>query len=1337
MPASPCRSRWAAESLLNSSSGTLTLNGAIDENGFPLTLEADNGPTTLNGQVSGSGGLVKVGGGEVVLAVANTYSGTTQINAGTLDIQNALSLGATDGTVATETTVNGGTLTLDGSFTVSNDLLTLANGTLQSNGNAGWADNVDLAGNYDDYFSPSGGDTLTLSGNVTGSAYVEEYSGGLLVLQGTDTFTMDYVYESTLEVDGSLSRLNRLEGGTLQGSGTIAGGTFYYGYNGPNYIYSTGTIGDINNINPSTLTIDPAGPMATGILDTGSLDMGGEGTLAFELNGDTAGSGYDQLQAAGTVNVGGTDLQVTLGYTPSVGQQFTLIENNSGAAVAGTFNGLGEGSLLVVGGVVFQISYLGGASGNDVTLTRVAADVWTGGGADNHWSTAANWAGDTAPSAGDNLIFPSGPTKTSTNNDFAAGTAFGSIAISGSGYTLAGNAVTLETGLSDSGGNATVSLPITLGAAESLLNSSSGTLTLNGAIDENGFPLTLEADNGPTTVNGQVSGSGGLVKAGYGEVVLAVANTYTGTTQVNAGTLDIQNAQSLGATDGTAATETTVNGGTLTLDGSFAVSNDLLTLTNGTLQSNGNAGWADNVDLAGNYDDYFSPSGGDTLTLSGNVTGSAYVEEYSGGLLVLQGTDTFTMDYVYESTLEVDGSLSRLNRLEGGTLQGSGTIAGGTFYYGYNGPNYIYSTGTIGDINNINPSTLTIDPAGPMATGILDTGSLDMGGEGTLAFELNGDTAGSGYDQLQAAGTVNVGGTDLQVTLGYTPSVGQQFTLIENNSGAAVAGTFNGLGEGSLLVVGNVVFQISYLGGTSGNDVTLTVLDHYPATAVIATGGFSFAATEGTNSAVQTVATFTDPDPSTLIDYQAMVDWGDHTSSIATVANGGIVQSGGTFYIKLRHDYAEEGSDTITTFITHEGLDSNTVTSTATVADAPLTAGVVSASGGVAGSTATTLSATFTDGNPEAPTSDFSGTINWGDGSPSTPDITTFTSSAVTGSDGSYTVSGSHQYATAGSHDITVTINDVGDSSTSDTGSTTVSKAPTSISGVTASQSVTYGTSSITLGGTVSQNGSGIYPTGTVKVCIDGVNATSTSISSANGSFSATFNPSAIPASATAYTISYSYGGDSNYDAANNTSTTLTVDQAPTSTTLSATATTLVYGNSDTFTATVSSPVGPPSVGTVTFMDGATQLAQVTLDSADLGVATLTEPRLPAGFYVVTASYSDTVDSNFTASTSPAGPITTVAGDGDYGYSGDNRAATAAELSIPKPLPWMPRGTSSSPTPTTTGSARWSRPPERSSPWRATALTATTATGSRPPPPNCRTHSASPWIPRGTSSSPT
>ncbi len=43
----------------------------------------------------------------------------------------------------------------------------------------------------------------------------------------------------------------------------------------------------------------------------------------------------------------------------------------------------------------------------------------------------------------------------------------------------------------------------------------------------------------------------------------------------------------------------------------------------------------------------------------------------------------------------------------------------------------------------------------------------------------------------------------------------------------------------------------------------------------------------------------------------------------------------------------------------------------ASVSDAALTAGTVTATGGVEGETATSLSATFTDGNPSDPTSFF------------------------------------------------------------------------------------------------------------------------------------------------------------------------------------------------------------------------------------------------------------------------------------------------------------------------------------------------------------------------------
>ena len=52
------------------------------------------------------------------------------------------------------------------------------------------------------------------------------------------------------------------------------------------------------------------------------------------------------------------------------------------------------------------------------------------------------------------------------------------------------------------------------------------------------------------------------------------------------------------------------------------------------------------------------------------------------------------------------------------------------------------------------------------------------------------------------------------------------------------------------------------------------------------------------------------------------------------------------------------------------------------------------------------------------------------------------------------------------------------------------------------------------------------------------------------------------------------------------------------------------------------------------------------------------------------------------------GVITTVAGDGAAGYSGDNGPATAAELDDPTRWRWTPVATSTSPTPTTMSSAR-------------------------------------------------
>jgi hypothetical protein len=63
--------------------------------------------------------------------------------------------------------------------------------------------------------------------------------------------------------------------------------------------------------------------------------------------------------------------------------------------------------------------------------------TWDGGSTvDSNWTTPENWSGDIAPQAGDNLVFPAGAARLNNVNDYPAGTVFGSINVSGSGYKI-------------------------------------------------------------------------------------------------------------------------------------------------------------------------------------------------------------------------------------------------------------------------------------------------------------------------------------------------------------------------------------------------------------------------------------------------------------------------------------------------------------------------------------------------------------------------------------------------------------------------------------------------------------------------------------------------------------------------------------------------------------------------------------------------------------------------------------------------------------------------------------------------------------------------------------
>ncbi len=133
-----------------------------------------------------------------------------------------------------------------------------------------------------------------------------------------------------------------------------------------------------------------------------------------------------------------------------------------------------------------------------------------------------------------------------------------------------------------------------------------------------------------------------------------------------------------------------------------------------------------------------------------------------------------------------------------------------------------------------------------------------------------------------------------------------------------------------------------------------------------------------------------------------------------------------------------------------------------------------------------------------------------------------------------------------------------------------------------------------------------------------------------SGSFSA--STSALPAGTD--TISASYSGDSNFQP-HTVSVTQTVLPGPASTTTALNASSNLP--SLTLTATVSSVAPGTPTGTVTFMDGTTQLGSpMPLNGS--GVATLSSvTSLPAGTQNITAIYSG--DTNFTGSTSSAVPV--------------------------------------------------------------------------------------------------
>ena len=323
--------------------------------------------------------------------------------------------------------------------------------------------------------------------------------------------------------------------------------------------------------------------------------VGTEQTVAFTGTthdiGMAVSSRVDStLCAAVFDNLGGTVLrggERTISLTPAAGQSGT-------STITLTAN---DGSL--TGSTTFNVIVDGAAP---------STTVWnaTTSGASN-WSTGANWNGGVTPPSSrfSTIEFFTGQTLAAgaitSNNDTVGGHALNVLTLGGTGPASGTTTMTL-------GGNAL------LLRRESLLNPVVNLTATNGTglTWDVSAPVTMEdsttftgAGTATFLFSGEISGSADLIKTGTSKLTLTGANTYTGITTINGGTLQIGND---GAT-GSLPSGAVVNNATLRFDrtGTLLVSNDIsgsggvtidCPISAGTVVLSGNNSFTGNVTVA-------------------------------------------------------------------------------------------------------------------------------------------------------------------------------------------------------------------------------------------------------------------------------------------------------------------------------------------------------------------------------------------------------------------------------------------------------------------------------------------------------------------------------------------------------------------------------------------------------------------------------------------------------------------------------------------------------------------------------------------------------------------
>ena len=491
---------------------------------------------TISAVIAGSAPIIKGGVGTLVLSGANTLNKTDsnnasfawRLDAGTVVVASDSAFGVSTGSsfnASTLVNLNGATLQAGGSARTVVNPLWLSNNSVVSG-----SESLTFSGT----FSGRGG-SRTLTNNITGAGtlsltnnvYTDHASGfQTLTFDGTGNTLISGVIANNTGGVAALGKITKSGAGTLTLSNTAStyGGatTINAGVMEVAALANGGTNSSIGKSTNAAANLIFGAPTAT-LRYNGSSNATTD--RGFTLSSGTGGGATIESSGSGTLTIDNT---IALAYgTTGQTRLITLGGTNAGANTFSKVianNGSGATSLTKAGAGQWV---LGGA--NTYTgLTTINAGVM---------EVAALTNGGTASSIGQS-------TNAATNLVFGAPTA--TLRYNGSSNATTDRGFTLSSG---AGGGATIE------------SSGSGTLTIDNTVamaygtTNQTRLLTLGGTNtGANTFSKVIANNGSsatsLTKAGVGKWFISSTNTYTGATNVNAGTLAITGSGSINASSG-------------------------------------------------------------------------------------------------------------------------------------------------------------------------------------------------------------------------------------------------------------------------------------------------------------------------------------------------------------------------------------------------------------------------------------------------------------------------------------------------------------------------------------------------------------------------------------------------------------------------------------------------------------------------------------------------------------------------------------------------------------------------------------------------------------------